>query len=90
MKTKKVFIIISKKQERIKIRRKSKKFIRRGFCKYCGKSVGWLTFEEVMQFTRETSEEIKQKCEPGKFEFQITKDGEIVFCVVSLFGNSKK
>jgi hypothetical protein len=85
MKSKKVFLVISEKHERITMRRKTKKVIRTAYCKNCQTQVGWLKFEEVSMLTEKKSEEVRKDFDNGKFDYQIAPDGQILICLNSIF-----
>ncbi len=90
MESKKVFLVISEKREKITIRHRSKKVITREFCQICKKRVSWLTFEEVLQLTEKTFDEIKHDCENGQLDFQVTADGQVLICSNSFFRSERE
>lgn len=85
MNSKKVFLVISEKRERITLRRRSKKVIDREFCRNCRMKVDWLNFEEVLLLTEKGSEEVRRNCENGKFDYRIAPDGYVLICLNSIF-----
>ena len=85
MKSKKVFLVISEKRERITVSRKTKRAVHREFCQNCQKKVEWLKFEEVLSLTEKKPDEIRKDFENGKFDYQVADDGRILICLNSIF-----
>jgi len=85
MGSKKTFLVISEKRERLTIRRTSRKVIHSEFCRNCRKRVGWLTLEEASQLSNTPSAELAEKVHRGDLDHLVVGASRFLICSNSLF-----
>ena len=76
--------MISKRHERVTIRRRSKQVIHREYCNNCQKQVGWIELEEAGILAELSQETVEQELNNGNLDHRVRSNGQILVCINSL------